>query len=75
MEQGGARTIVVVTEMFSTRRTRWIFTKGLSTVGATVTVQAIEPTEYQYEAWWQDERGVIEFQNEVLKYLYYRIKY
>ena len=25
--------------------------------------------------WWQHEEGVIAFQNEVIKYLYYRFKY
>jgi hypothetical protein len=40
-----------------------------------VQVQALPPLEYDIDTWWQHEAGVIGFQNEVIKYLYYRLKY
>jgi len=61
MEQSGTKKIIVVTEMFSSRRTQWVFAKGLSTAGATVFVHAVEPPDYPFETWWHDERGIIGF--------------
>ena len=42
---------------------------------ATILVPALDPPEYRDDDWWQDEAGVISFQNEVLKYFYCRQKY
>jgi hypothetical protein len=47
----------------------------MSSASATVLVPALDPPEYRDDDWWQDEAGVISFQNEVLKYFYYRLKY
>jgi hypothetical protein len=71
----GVRSIIVPTEIFSSRRVRWILNKQLGTVGVRVEVQALPPLEYDIDNWWQHEAGVIGFQNEVVKYLYYRLKY
>ncbi len=32
----------------------------------------VETLEYSTANWWQQEEGVIAFQNEVMKYVYYR---
>jgi hypothetical protein len=34
-----------------------------------------EETEFAPENWWRKEDGIVAFQNEILKYLYYRIRY
>jgi hypothetical protein len=44
-------------------------------MGVRVMVQAVEPPEYKVNEWWRSENGLIEFQNEVIKYVYYRFKY
>jgi uncharacterized SAM-binding protein YcdF (DUF218 family) len=71
----GVRSIIVPTEIFSSRRVRWILEKQLGAVGVRVEVQALPPLDYDIDNWWQHEAGVIGFQNEVVKYLYYRVKY
>jgi uncharacterized SAM-binding protein YcdF (DUF218 family) len=71
----GIKSIVVPTEIFSSRRVRWILNKELSPLGARAEVQALQPLDYDIDDWWQHEAGVIGFQNEVIKYLYYRVKY
>jgi uncharacterized SAM-binding protein YcdF (DUF218 family) len=71
----GIKSIVVPTEIFSSRRVRWILNKELSPLGVRVEVQALPPLEYDIDDWWRHEAGVIGFQNEVIKYLYYRVKY
>lgn len=43
MVQHHAKTIVIPTDIFPTRRTRWIFTKRLKGIGAHVYVEAIVP--------------------------------
>jgi uncharacterized SAM-binding protein YcdF (DUF218 family) len=71
----GAKHIIVPTEIFQTRRTRWIIGRELATAGADVSVHAITPRDFDCSNWWRHELGVISFQNEVLKYAYYRFKY
>jgi uncharacterized SAM-binding protein YcdF (DUF218 family) len=66
--------IIVPTEIFAARRLRWVLHHVFGE-DATVLVPALDPPEYRHDDWWQDERGVISFQNEVLKYFYYRLKY
>lgn len=69
------RAIVIPTDPFHTRRTRWIFQKTLTGTGVSVHVIAVPHPRYQAEDWWQHEEGVINFQNEALKSLYYLISY
>ncbi|MCX6921785.1 MAG: YdcF family protein [Verrucomicrobia bacterium] len=77
VEATGAQRVIIPTDLFHTRRVRWVFRKALKGTGATVTVRAVPPTGYMYSAtnWWHCELGLITFQNEVLKYGYYRVKY
>jgi uncharacterized SAM-binding protein YcdF (DUF218 family) len=70
----GARSIIVPTEIFSARRVRWTL-RQVFTDGVTIRVAALEPTGYRRDNWWREAGGLIGFQNEVIKYLYYRIKY
>jgi uncharacterized SAM-binding protein YcdF (DUF218 family) len=73
--RSGAHRVIVPTELFASRRVRWILNKQLGQVGAEVEIQALPPLEYGIDDWWKDERGVISFQNEIIKYLYYRVRY
>lgn len=67
--------LIVVTDIFHTRRARWLFRKRLNPLGIHVAVDAVPVREYSTTNWWQHEEGVVSFQNEVLKYAYYRVKY
>jgi uncharacterized SAM-binding protein YcdF (DUF218 family) len=70
--RSGAKSIVIVTDVFHTRRARWIFEKQLRGTGVQVHMQGVATLEYGATNWWQHEEGVIGFQNEVMKYIYYR---
>lgn len=72
--QHDIRRIIVPTEIFAARRLRWMLHHVFGEK-ATVLVPALDPPEYRDDDWWQDEGGIISFQNEVLKYFYYRLKY
>lgn len=70
-----ARSIIVPTEIFSTRRLRWLLKHKLAGIGTHVDVPALDDPNCTPADWWKNEKGVIAFQNEVIKYVYYRIRY
>jgi uncharacterized SAM-binding protein YcdF (DUF218 family) len=70
-----AKRIIVPTELFATRRTRWIFYRELSPIGVQVIVHAYPPTDYTLATWWRHRYGLIDFNNEVMKYIYYHAAY
>jgi uncharacterized SAM-binding protein YcdF (DUF218 family) len=71
----GARRVIIPTDVFHTRRVRWLYGKELQGTGLRVEIDAVPVLEYSVTNWWQREQGVIGFENEVLKYAYYRLKY
>jgi uncharacterized SAM-binding protein YcdF (DUF218 family) len=75
LEQTGAKKIIIVSDPFHTRRVRWLFRKELATTGGQILTGVAAPLKYTVSSWWQTEQGLIEFQNEVIKYAYYRVKY
>jgi uncharacterized SAM-binding protein YcdF (DUF218 family) len=70
-----ATTIIVPTEVFAARRVQWIFQREFAEKGIRIEVPSYEPSEYSKAAWWKTAAGLITFQNEVIKYVYYRLKY
>jgi uncharacterized SAM-binding protein YcdF (DUF218 family) len=71
----GAKNVIVPTECFHTRRVRWIFAKELAAAGINVKVYAINQPFYSPEDWWRHKEGWAAFLSEILKYLFYRVKY
>ena len=70
----GVRSILVPTEIFPARRVRWTLYRVFPEE-VTVRVPALDPLDYHRSNWWKSEGGLIGFQNEVIKYIYYRFKY
>jgi uncharacterized SAM-binding protein YcdF (DUF218 family) len=70
----GARTLIVPTENFTARRLRWTLHRVFPD-GVTVLVPAIDRRDYRADDWWKTEKGVLNFQNELVKHVYYRLKY
>jgi uncharacterized SAM-binding protein YcdF (DUF218 family) len=70
-----AKSILIATDLFHTRRVQWIFGKELKGTGVEIRVRAVKPEAYGITDWWRNEGGLIAFQNEVIKYAYYRLKY
>jgi uncharacterized SAM-binding protein YcdF (DUF218 family) len=68
--------LIVPTEVFFARRARWVFQRTFSGADVRVEVPSFDPPNgYHRKNWWKTEGGVVTFQNEILKYLYYRLKY
>ena len=70
----GVHSIIVPTETFVTRRLSWMLHRVF---GADDDVRVIELSlpDYGVDNWWKTDAGIITFQNEVMKYIYYRLKY
>jgi uncharacterized SAM-binding protein YcdF (DUF218 family) len=73
--RNNARNIIVPTEIFSTRRLRWLLKHELAGSGTHIDVPALDDPNCTPADWWKNEKGVIAFQNEVIKYVYYRVRY
>ncbi len=67
--------IVIPTEIFAARRVRWIFNREFAGSAVRLEIASFEPPNYTRAEWWKSEAGMIAFQNEIMKYLYYRMKY
>jgi uncharacterized SAM-binding protein YcdF (DUF218 family) len=70
-----AHAIIVPSDLFSSRRVRWMVNHALADTATQTYVAALDSPEYSRRDWWCREQGLIAFQNEVVKYVYYRLKY
>jgi uncharacterized SAM-binding protein YcdF (DUF218 family) len=73
--RNNAREVLVPVESFCSRRVRWIFKKQLAKVGARIKVPALDTEEHSSDKWWESEQALRLFRREVIKYIYYRIRY
>jgi uncharacterized SAM-binding protein YcdF (DUF218 family) len=68
--------LIIPTEIFSARRVRWMFRNEFGGTAVRIEVPSFDPPKgYSRAGWWKTADGVVAFQNEVLKYLYYRLNY
>jgi uncharacterized SAM-binding protein YcdF (DUF218 family) len=74
-ERNAASVFVIPSEPFMARRVQWIFRREFSDRPVTIEVHPFNLSGYLPEGWWKTEQGLTAFQNEILKYLYYRMKY
>src|SRR5262249_50036177 len=74
-ERNAAWVFLIPSEPFTSRRVQWIFRREFSGRPVTIEVQAFDAAGYAREEWWRTEEGSIALKNEILKYLYYRLKY
>jgi uncharacterized SAM-binding protein YcdF (DUF218 family) len=75
VEQTGSKSIIITTDPFHTRRALWIFRKELQGTGTEIHIVPVNPVRYRADDWWRYEEGVTAFQNETVKYIYYRFVY
>jgi len=74
-DQHRVSQIIVPTEIFAARRVRWVFDREFAGSSVHLEISAFDAPGYTRAGWWKTEAGLITFQNEVLKYLYYRLRY
>jgi uncharacterized SAM-binding protein YcdF (DUF218 family) len=73
-KRNGASVFIIPAEIFTARRIKWIFRRELSGKPS-IEVAPFAPPEYTRDDWWKTEIGSAKFQDEILKYIYYRWKY
>jgi uncharacterized SAM-binding protein YcdF (DUF218 family) len=67
------RALLIPTDPFHTRRVHWLFRKNLQGTSATFIISVAPRAEYSADNWWTTEQGLIDFQNEIIKYAFYRV--
>ncbi|MFM7234971.1 MAG: hypothetical protein ACKOZM_10295, partial [Flavobacteriales bacterium] len=60
---------------FHLRRVRMVFEDKFFDAGITVHFLGAAPIEYNELNWWNNEEGLIMTNNELVKLLYYMVKY
>ena len=70
-----ARRIIVPTELFASRRVRWIFAREMRGVGAEIMIDVVPIRRYAADNWWRSKEARDQFMTEIAKYFYYRIRY
>ena len=68
-------TLIIPMDIFAARRVRWMFGREFFHGKVRIEVPSYDPPNYSRLNWWQNDTGIVAFQNEVLKYIYYRLKY
>jgi uncharacterized SAM-binding protein YcdF (DUF218 family) len=74
-DRNGVSRIIIPTEIFAARRVRWMFNNEFARSSVRLAIPSFEARGYTRAEWWKTEAGLIAFQNEIMKYLYYRLKY
>ena len=75
VKQHQAKRLLIVTDIFHTRRARWILNRKLKETGVELRMMATPLLYYDSSNWWQDEDGLIDFQNEIIKFAVYKWRY
>jgi uncharacterized SAM-binding protein YcdF (DUF218 family) len=73
-ERNNLHSIIVPTEIFSTRRVRWMLHRVFPP-DFVIRIAALDPPDYSRTDWWKNEHATFGFEIEFLKYLYYRVNY
>jgi uncharacterized SAM-binding protein YcdF (DUF218 family) len=73
-ERNNARSIIVPTEIFSTRRVRWMLNRAFGGEFV-IRVVALNPPQFRRDNWWRHTQGITAFRTEALKYIFYRLRY
>ncbi|MCE9519094.1 MAG: YdcF family protein [Verrucomicrobia bacterium] len=71
LERHSAKRLIIPTDPFQTRRIRYIFEHELQGLDVQVIVTAIPSKRYDPLQWWKSEAATINFQNEIIKLVYY----
>jgi uncharacterized SAM-binding protein YcdF (DUF218 family) len=73
-EHNPGSILIIPAEIFAARRVRWIFREELHATGVGVEVPSFEE-DIKRVGWWKTSAGRMTFRDEVMKYIYYRLRY
>ena len=67
--------VIVVSDMFHTRRIRYVFKPHFSKANIELIIVGAPSLVYNEQMWWANESGLIMVNNEYIKLFYYWLKY
>jgi uncharacterized SAM-binding protein YcdF (DUF218 family) len=73
--QNKMKSIIIVTSQFHTRRARWVYNRVLKGTGIKIMMAAARERRFNWESWWLDDDGILNFCTEYCKFGYYMVKY
>src|SRR5262249_32140929 len=73
-DQHNLHSIIVPTEIFSTHRVQWMLNRVFPP-DFVIRIAALYPANYSRADWWKNNGLRFAFEIEVMKYLYYRVRY
>ena len=73
-KRNGAHTIIVPTDPFHTRRLSRLGQKLFAGSDTRLVVVAVDLPGYRWQEWWRHDRGVLSFQNELIKSVLYAFR-
>ena len=59
-----ARSVIVPTQDFSSRRLRWVLEQVFAGTGIGVQVPALSPSDYNDREWWRSDLGLLAFRTK-----------
>ena len=71
VNQHSIKSVIIVTDAFHSRRSRYIFKKELQDESITIMFSASPHWKYDITNWWKHEEGFLAFINEYLKFFHY----
>jgi len=70
-----ATRILIPTDLFHTRRVSWTADRLLGEAGVESQILPFALPEYTLTNWWNTEKGLVDFNNEAIKFVFYLKKY
>ncbi len=69
-----AKSLIVVTEPFHTKRAFYVFKKVYKDAGIKVMIYPVQDSWYRKDTWWDSELGLLATTDEYIKFVYYQLK-
>jgi uncharacterized SAM-binding protein YcdF (DUF218 family) len=67
--------VIVITNDYHSRRSRWIFARTLADRAEQVMLVSAPTDEFRLDSWWQDDEGFVTIGSEYLKLGFYVVRY
>jgi uncharacterized SAM-binding protein YcdF (DUF218 family) len=75
LENHPSALVLVVTDNYHTRRSRWAFARALADKARQVSFVSANTEEFHGDSWWKDELGFVIILSEYLKLVFYAATY
>jgi hypothetical protein len=74
-QKNASPAVIIPVGVFEARRVRWTYRREFRGQPVRVVIASVDASPYTRTNWWTDEFATLSFQNEILKFIYYILKY